>query len=131
MFRLRIRKASVAIASFLASLVLAAAPAAHAAVDITLTPASKDFGSIDISSGGSLFFNFTVTNTGAGIPPSDQARIFDRFVQLDPARRESGSGLGLPIARWIAEAHGGTLTLDSGTVESTTFLIALPAPVIV
>ena len=40
---------------------------------------------------------------------ADRARIFDRFVQLDPARRGHGAGLGLPIARWIAEAHGGSL----------------------
>ena len=49
--------------------------------------------------------SITVTNDGATIPPEQRDRIFDRFVRLDPA--VEGAGLGLPIARWIAEAHGG------------------------
>ena len=68
-----------------------------------------------------------VTDTGPGIPPADQKRIFDRFVQLDPARRGAGTGLGLAIARWIAEAHGGTLTLEASDRTGSTFCISLPA----
>jgi signal transduction histidine kinase len=49
-------------------------------------------------------------------------------VQLDPARRGHGSGLGLPIARWIAEAHGGTLTLERSDDSGSTFCIRLPIP---
>jgi two-component system, OmpR family, sensor kinase len=67
-----------------------------------------------------------VRDAGAGIAPADQSRIFDRFVQLDPARRGHGSGLGLPIARWIAEAHGGTLTLERSSPDGSTFCIRLP-----
>jgi signal transduction histidine kinase len=67
-----------------------------------------------------------VTNDGEVIPPADRERIFDRFVQLDPARRADGAGLGLPIARWIAEAHGGTLVLKTSSAAGTTFAIALP-----
>jgi signal transduction histidine kinase len=67
-----------------------------------------------------------VTNQGARIPQEDQARIFDRFVQLDPSRRGQGTGLGLPIARWIAEAHGGTLTLETSGPGGSTFCITLP-----
>jgi signal transduction histidine kinase len=67
-----------------------------------------------------------ITNTGATIADADRDRIFDRFVQLDAARRGSGSGLGLPIARWIAEAHGGTVTLKAGSPRATTFSITLP-----
>ena len=63
---------------------------------------------------------------GRRFPIADRERIFDRFVQLDPARRTSGSGLGLPIARWIAEAHGGTLTLKNSEPLVTTFSISLP-----
>jgi two-component system OmpR family sensor kinase len=67
-----------------------------------------------------------VTDTGPGIPPADQTRVFDRFVQLDPARRGQGAGLGLPIARWIAEAHHGTLILESSGPTGTTFCATLP-----
>ncbi|WP_052542011.1 sensor histidine kinase, partial [Cryobacterium roopkundense] len=68
-----------------------------------------------------------VGDSGAGVAPADRERIFERFVRLDPARSGSrgGSGLGLPIARALARAHGGTLayglpggftlTLPSGT----------------
>lgn len=51
----------------------------------------------------------TVTDTGPGIPPEDRERVFDRLVRLDDARRAGGAGLGLPIARGIARAHGGEL----------------------
>ena len=69
----------------------------------------------------------TVRDTGAGIPDSDRERIFDRFVRLEEARgRDSGgSGLGLSIARALAEAHRGTLAClpsDSGAV----FRLSLP-----
>jgi heavy metal sensor kinase len=67
-----------------------------------------------------------VTDEGPGIPPVDQQRIFDRFVQLDAARRSQGTGLGLPIARWIAEAHRGTLILEQSGPNGTTFCVSLP-----
>ena len=68
----------------------------------------------------------SVADTGPGIPPPDRARIFDRFVRLDPSRRGGGSGLGLPIARWIAEAHGGTLVLETSAPGGSTFCVSLP-----
>jgi signal transduction histidine kinase len=67
-----------------------------------------------------------VKDTGTGIPEPDRQRIFDRFVQLDPSRRGDGSGLGLPIARWIAEAHGGTLELVASSAAGSTFRFVLP-----
>ena len=67
-----------------------------------------------------------VTDEGPGIPAGDQQRIFDRFVQLDAARRGQGAGLGLPIARWIAEAHKGTLVLEHTGPEGSTFCVWLP-----
>jgi len=67
-----------------------------------------------------------VRDEGWGIPDADRDRIFDRFVQLDAARRGAGAGLGLPIARWIAEAHGGTLELEESRSGGSTFLIGLP-----
>jgi heavy metal sensor kinase len=69
-----------------------------------------------------------VTDEGPGIPADDQGRIFDRFVQLDAARRGQGTGLGLPIARWIAEAHGGTLVLERSSAGGSTFCVTLPIP---
>ena len=69
-----------------------------------------------------------VTNDGPGIAPADQTRIFERFVRIGPS---TGGGLGLPIARWIAEAHGGALTLEHSAPGRTTFQVRFPgAPVI-
>ena len=67
-----------------------------------------------------------VVDSGAGIPDADVSRIFERFVQLDPSRRSQGAGLGLTICRWIAEAHGGTLVVESSGPTGTTFCLALP-----
>ena len=67
-----------------------------------------------------------VRDAAAGIPAGDQARIFDRFVQLDPSRRSHGAGLGLTIAKWIAEAHRGSLVVESSGPQGTTFCLALP-----
>ena len=66
----------------------------------------------------------TVTDSGGGIPIEDQARIFDAGVRLDPQR--PGAGLGLAIARAIAEGHGGTLTVESAPGEGATFTLTLP-----
>jgi len=71
-----------------------------------------------------------VTDTGPGIPSGDRERIFERFVRLDAARRPSdGAGLGLPIARVIAAAHGGSLALARSDASGSTFLVRLPASV--
>lgn len=64
-----------------------------------------------------------VTNDGPLIPPADRERIFERFVRLEPG--PGGAGLGLPIARTIAEAHGGRLTLDART-NGVCFSVFLP-----
>jgi signal transduction histidine kinase len=64
-----------------------------------------------------------ITNDGQGIPPDHQSRVFERFVRLSES---NGAGLGLPIARWIAEAHGGTLVLESSAPGATTFAVTLP-----
>ena len=68
-----------------------------------------------------------IVDTGSGIPIEERERIFDRFVQLDAARRGLGTGLGLPIARWIAEAHSGSLVLEDSGPEGSRFCVRLPA----
>ena len=65
-----------------------------------------------------------VSNDGDGITPADRERIFQRFVRVGAS---DGAGLGLPIARWIAEAHGGTLILGPSEPGRTTFIVSLPA----
>lgn len=65
-----------------------------------------------------------VRNVGGGIAVENQGRIFDPGVRLETSVR--GSGLGLAVARSIAEAHGGSLTVRSSPGEGATFTIALP-----
>jgi heavy metal sensor kinase len=68
-----------------------------------------------------------VKDEGTGVPSEDRERIFERFVRVDAARsRPGGAGLGLPIARCIAEAHGGTLALVDSGPSGSTFLVRLP-----
>jgi signal transduction histidine kinase len=69
-----------------------------------------------------------VADTGEGIPPDQLGRIFDRFarVQSDRGRRNGGTGLGLPIVKAIAEAHGGSVEARSVPREGATFSIRLP-----
>lgn len=81
---------------------------------------------LDLSPNGKSVY-IRVTDQGSGIASADRERIFDRFVQLDAARHSAGAGLGLPIARWIAEAHGGTLAVESSSDAGTTFRITLPS----
>ena len=69
----------------------------------------------------------SVKDTGPGIPEEAQARIFDRFYRHDEARSpQAGTGLGLAIARWIAEAHGGRISVVSTVGEGATFTVTLP-----
>lgn len=64
-----------------------------------------------------------IANDGPAIAPADSARIFERFVRLEPG--PGGAGLGLPIARTIAEAHGGQLTLEDAATGAC-FRVLLP-----
>ena len=69
-----------------------------------------------------------VRDTGIGIDEKDLKHIFDRFYQADESRKRTGdsSGLGLSIARWIAEAHHGTISVQSELGKGSTFTIELP-----
>lgn len=70
-----------------------------------------------------------VSDTGPGIPEDEHGRIFDRFVRIDSARTRTagGTGLGLAIAKWIAEAHGGRIAVESHPGQGAKFTIRLPA----
>jgi two-component system OmpR family sensor kinase len=70
-----------------------------------------------------------VADTGIGIPAGALPHLFDRFFRVDPARsrEQGGSGLGLAITRWIVEAHGGTIAVESREREGSTFTVRLPA----
>jgi len=69
----------------------------------------------------------TVTDDGSGIALDDIDHVFDRFFRGADSGRRSGSGLGLPVARGIAQAHGGTLTVSSpGPGQGASFVLTLP-----
>jgi signal transduction histidine kinase len=69
-----------------------------------------------------------VKDTGIGIAPDQQKRIFDRFYQVNGSskRRYGGVGLGLALVKEIAEAHGGAVTVESQENEGSTFTVTLP-----
>ncbi|MFJ2557375.1 MULTISPECIES: sensor histidine kinase [unclassified Streptomyces] len=70
-----------------------------------------------------------VADDGAGVPEAERERIFERFVRLDDARSrdDGGAGLGLAIARDVAERHGGTLTVGGAPSGGALFELRLPA----
>ncbi len=77
---------------------------------------------------------FTVADTGVGIPPEDLPHVFERFYRVDKSRTRAagngtapgGAGLGLSIARWIAQAHGGRLEVSSRLGAGSVFSLWLP-----
>lgn len=68
----------------------------------------------------------TVSDDGAGIPPAELERIFERFYQADPARSNKGAGLGLSIARWIVDQHHGTIAARNNDGPGASFAVTLP-----
>lgn len=72
----------------------------------------------------------TVEDNGIGIAPEHKAQIWKRFYQVDPARKtmeNCGTGLGLPIVKWIIERHGGEITVESQLGRGTIFRFFLPS----
>ncbi|MDB5477333.1 MAG: sensor histidine kinase [Phenylobacterium sp.] len=57
---------------------------------------------------------FSVTDTGPGVPEADRGRVIERFVRLENSRNQPGAGLGLSLVAAVAEAHGGRIELDEG-----------------
>jgi heavy metal sensor kinase len=74
------------------------------------------------------FVKVVVSDTGVGIAREDQERIFDRFYRVDKARsrEQGGSGLGLSICKWIAEAHQGEIYVESEVGKGSSFIVKLP-----
>lgn len=70
-----------------------------------------------------------VADTGIGIPQEDLPHVFERFYRVDRAREHEsgGTGLGLAIARWIVDAHHGTIKVESTAGNGTQFEVDLPA----
>jgi len=88
---------------------------------------TPDDGAITVSvtrQGGQV--RLGVQDSGPGIAPEDLPRLFERFYRADKARGSAGSGLGLSIGRWIAEAHGGRITAANAPERGALFTITLP-----
>lgn len=83
-------------------------------------------------------YRITVSDEGPGIPADARPFIFDRFYRVDRARSRdnaadvtstaSGAGLGLAIAQWIAQAHGGAVALTASAPPGAHFEVRLPRP---
>ncbi len=78
------------------------------------------------------FYEIEIKDTGAGIAPDEKTKIFERFYRADKARSRSqetatsGAGLGLSIAQWIAELHGGSIKIVSSDEQGSVFAVELP-----
>jgi PAS domain S-box-containing protein len=109
-------------------------PAGEIGVSVRVRPRSSTPAAPDKTRDGTgkpaprLYLEFTVRDTGIGISPGDQARLFQPFVQLDSscARRHEGAGLGLVIARDIVRLMGGGMSVISEKNKGTLFLFTLP-----
>ena len=92
---------------------------------VKYTPAGGEISLALVRQNGNA--EIVVRDTGMGIPESAQPRVFDRFYRVDKARARAmgGAGLGLSIAQWIAEVHGGEISVTSTPGEGSTFTVVL------
>ncbi len=93
---------------------------------VRYTPAG---GSVSISVGGDAdHLHLVVSDTGVGIAPKDQERLFEQFFRAAEARASAirGIGLGLAIVKAIVDAHGGEVALESGPGRGTTVTVRIP-----
>ena len=83
-------------------------------------------GTIEVHASGapSTGVEITVDDQGPGIPEESREKIFERFYRLSPG--QTGAGLGLPIAKWIVEAHHGAISVSASTSGGSRFTIRLP-----
>ena len=89
---------------------------------------SPEGGEVRVSAAaGNGAVRIAVRDLGPGIPRHQQSRIFEKFARAEvEGGTKPGTGLGLFIARSIAEAHGGSLDVSSGTEPGATFTLTLP-----
>ena len=106
-----------ALTNLMENAIQATEPGGSVACAVTLAPAGD-------SGLGVSALRFAVTDTGRGIAPEIQARLFDPFFTT----RAEGTGLGLAIARGVARAHGGDINLRSAPGQGSTFELVLPLP---
>jgi len=95
---------------------------------------SRDGGSVQVRTRiDERFVEVMVADHGIGIPERDLDRIFERFYRVDKGRRREtgGTGLGLAIVRHVANNHGGDVLVSSSEGEGSTFVLRLPATVVV
>jgi signal transduction histidine kinase len=86
-------------------------------------------GSIEITANArDGYFEILVRDTGPGIAPEHQSRIFEEFQQVDESstRQKGGTGLGLAISKRIVEMHGGSIGIESELGAGSTFRVAIP-----
>ena len=97
------------------------------AIKYTLAPGKVTLSAAKNEEQGSVVV--TVEDTGIGIAPEDQARIFERFYRVDKARSRElgGAGLGLAIAQWIIHLHKGSIAVKSEMGKGSVFRIDIPA----
>jgi heavy metal sensor kinase len=89
---------------------------------------TPDGGTVRVAVERGDMWNITVSDTGAGIPPDQRLRLFERFARGDAARARAtgGAGLGLALCRAIADLHGGSITLDEDHGGGARFRLRLP-----
>jgi len=92
---------------------------------VKFSPAGEEVEIEALAENGRVFVS--VRDRGPGVPAEDQSLIFEKFGRAKSARGLPGTGLGLFIARSIAEAHGGTLDVYSSAEQGATFTLTLPA----
>ena len=91
---------------------------------IKFTPPDGVIALTAVEAGGMV--RIAARDTGAGVPPEELPRLFERFYKADKARRSDGTGLGLAIAKHIVQAHGGTIWAESQPGQGATFSFTLP-----
>ncbi|MCU0886881.1 MAG: response regulator, partial [Rubritepida sp.] len=98
---------------------------------VKFTPSGSVLVAVDVEPGAAPRLRMEVTDTGIGIAPEAQARIFESFAQADASiiNRFGGTGLGLAICRRIAEQLGGSIGVESAPGQGSTFRLDLPVGV--